>query len=80
MALLDGEELAAEAHAVPVAWDGSLADLPSGWDAAFVRGMTSERGPTALSALAISVRPSRQGEGLSQRMIAVSGTPLARRG
>jgi hypothetical protein len=71
VALVDGDELVAEAHAVPVAWDGSLADLPTGWDEAFVRGMTSEREPTMLSALAISVRPTRQGEGLSQRMIGV---------
>lgn len=69
VALVDGEQLLAEAHAVPVAWDGSPEDLPSGWDEAFVRGMTSEREPTVLSALAISVLPSRQGEGLSQRMI-----------
>ena len=69
VALLDDDELVAEAHAVPVAWDGTPTDLPAGWDEAFVRGMTSDREPTALSALAISVRPTRQGEGLSQRMI-----------
>jgi GNAT superfamily N-acetyltransferase len=69
VALLDDDELVAEAHAVPVAWDGTLTDLPAGWDEAFVRGMTSEREPTTLSALAISVRPTRRGEGLSQRMI-----------
>ncbi len=69
VALVDGDDLLAEAHAVPVAWDGSPEDLPSGWDEAFVRGMTSEREPNVLSALAISVLPGRQGEGLSQRMI-----------
>ena len=69
VALVDGDELVAEAHAVPVAWDGSLPDLPSGWDEAFVRGMTSDREPTVLSALAISVSPDRQGQGLSQRMV-----------
>jgi GNAT superfamily N-acetyltransferase len=69
VALIEGEELVAEAHAVPVAWDGSLHDLPSGWDEAFVRGMTSEREPTVLSALAISVSPDRQGQGVSQRMV-----------
>jgi GNAT superfamily N-acetyltransferase len=69
VALVEGEELVAEAHAVPVAWDGSLRDLPSGWDEAFVRGMTSEREPTVLSALAISVSPDRQGQGMSQRMV-----------
>ena len=70
VALLDGDELVAEAHALPVAWDGTLEDLPSGWDEAFVRGMTSDREPTVLSALAISVLPERQGQRLSSRMIA----------
>lgn len=69
VALLDGDELVAEAHALPVAWDGTLDDLPAGWDDAFVRGMTSARPPTVLSALAISVSPTRQGQQLSSRMI-----------
>ena len=43
VALVDGGELLAEAHAVPLAWDGTLDDLPSGWDEGFVRGMTSDR-------------------------------------
>ena len=69
VALVDGDELLAEAHAVPVPWDGSLEDLPSGWDEGFVRGMSSDREATTLMALAISVSPSRQGERLSSRMI-----------
>lgn len=70
LALLDGEELVAECHALPVHWDGTVEGLPEGWDDAFTQGMTSGRRPTALSALAISVRPSRQGGQLSSRMIA----------
>jgi GNAT superfamily N-acetyltransferase len=69
VALVDGDELLAEAHAVPVAWDGTLDDLPSGWDEGFVLGMTSEREATALMAVAISVAPARQGQRLSGRMI-----------
>jgi len=69
VALLDGDELVAEAHAVPIPWDGSLEDLPAGWDEGFVRGMTSEREPTCLQALAISVAPARQGQRLSSTMI-----------
>jgi GNAT superfamily N-acetyltransferase len=69
VALVDDDELLAEAHAVPVSWDGSLDDLPSGWDEGFVRGMTSTREPTALMALAISVSPARQGQRLSGVMI-----------
>jgi GNAT superfamily N-acetyltransferase len=69
LALLDGDELVAEGHSLPIPWDGTVEELPSGWDEAFSRGMTSSHPPTALSALAISVRPERQGEGLAARMI-----------
>ena len=69
VALVDGDDLLAEAHAVPLPWDGTLEDLPSGWDEGFVRGMTSERRHTALMAIAISVSPSQQGRRLSSRMI-----------
>jgi GNAT superfamily N-acetyltransferase len=69
VALVDGDELLAEAHAVPLPWDGTLGDLPSGWDEGFTRGMTSERPHTALMAIAIAVAPSRQGQRLSSRMI-----------
>jgi hypothetical protein len=41
VALVEGEELVAEAHAVPLPWDGTLDDLPSGWEDGFARGMTS---------------------------------------
>ena len=69
VALVDGDELLAEAHAVPIPWDGTLADLPSGWEDGFVRGMTSDRQHTALMAIAISVAPGQQGRQLSSRMI-----------
>lgn len=69
VALVEGDELLAEAHAVALPWDGSLDDLPSGWEEGFVRGMTSTKPPTALMALAISVAPARQGQQLSSRMI-----------
>ena len=69
VALVDGDELLAEAHAVPLPWDGTLTDLPSGWDEGFTRGMTSERPHTALMAIAISVAPAHKGRRLSSRMI-----------
>jgi GNAT superfamily N-acetyltransferase len=69
LALLDGDEIVAEGHSLPVPWDGSVQGLPRGWDHAFELGMTTDEPPTALSALAISVRPGREGEGLAARMI-----------
>ena len=69
VALLENDELVAEAHALPVPWDGTVDGLPSGWDEGFVEGMTSGQEPGALMALAISVQPGRQGQQLSSRMI-----------
>lgn len=69
LALLDGDELVAELHSAPLAWDGSDADLPAGWDEAIERAFTDEREADVLCALAISVRPERQGERLSSRML-----------
>jgi GNAT superfamily N-acetyltransferase len=69
VALVDGGELLAEAHAVPLSWDGTLDDLPSGWEEGFVRAFEADRPATALMAIAISVAPSRQGQRLSSRMI-----------
>ncbi len=70
VALVDGDELLAEAHAISLPWDGTTDDLPSGWDEGFVRGATSESAHTALMAIAISVSPKHQGRQLSSRMIA----------
>ena len=70
VALVDGDELLAEAHAVSLPWNGTLGDLPSGWDEGFVRGMTADRPHSALMAIAISVSPKQQGRQLSSRMIA----------
>jgi GNAT superfamily N-acetyltransferase len=69
LALLDGEELVAEFHAVPTPWDGTESDLPSGWDEAFHRAFESDRHADVLCALALSVRPDRQSQGLSGRML-----------
>ena len=69
LALVDGDELVAELHSVPTAWNGSPADLPSGWDEAFLRAFESGRQPDVLCALAISVRPDQQGRRLSSRML-----------
>jgi GNAT superfamily N-acetyltransferase len=69
LALVDGDELVAEFHSVPTSWDGSDVDLPAGWDEAFLRAFESGREPNVLLALAISVRPDRQSQGLATRML-----------
>ena len=69
VALVEEDMLLAEAHAIPVPWDGTVAGLPAGWDEGFELGMALASPPTALMAVAISVAPSRQGRRLSSRMI-----------
>jgi GNAT superfamily N-acetyltransferase len=69
LALLDDGALVAELHSVPMPWDGTDDDLPSGWDAGFARAFESGREPDVLCALAISVHPDRQGERLSSTML-----------
>ena len=69
LALHNRDELAADLHSLPIAWDGTDKDLPAGWDESFERAFESGREPTVLSALAITVSPARRGQQLSGRMI-----------
>jgi GNAT superfamily N-acetyltransferase len=69
LALVDGDELVAELHSVPTAWDGSESDRPAGWDDAFLRAFESGRPADVLCALAIAVRGERRSEGLAARML-----------
>jgi len=80
LVLLDGDEPVAELHSLPLAWDGTLEDLPPGWDDVFERSFETARPHDSLSALAISVLPERQGEGLSARMIQEMRESARRRG
>ncbi len=80
LGLLDGEDLVAELHSVPTAWDGSDGDLPAGWDEAFLRAFESGRDADVLCAVAISVRPDRQAGGLAGRMLDEMRAAAARAG
>jgi hypothetical protein len=72
----------AAGHSIPVAWDGTVADLPSGVGDVLERG-TRDRGvrpPTALSALLALVEPGRQGSGLSRQVLTGMKALAARHG
>ncbi|MBA2358744.1 MAG: hypothetical protein H0V84_09995 [Actinobacteria bacterium] len=69
LVLLDAGEPIAEARSIPVAWDGTLDDLPSGWDTAYERAAEGTGEPNALTALWIGIVPGRRGERLGSRMI-----------
>jgi GNAT superfamily N-acetyltransferase len=72
--LYDEEEdvVLAEGHTIPFAWDGTAEGLPAGIDGLVEDAfrLREEGGEaTTLSALAIEIRPSVQGGGLSRSMI-----------
>jgi GNAT superfamily N-acetyltransferase len=66
LAVLDGDELIGEVHALSVPVEGD--ELPSGWDEAFERGMEAGGG-NVVSLLAISVKPKARGTGLPALLI-----------
>jgi GNAT superfamily N-acetyltransferase len=71
MAILDDGVLVGEVHALTLPVEGD--ELPTGWDAAFERGMESGGG-NVVSLLAISVKPEARGRDVPQRLIAAVRT------
>jgi GNAT superfamily N-acetyltransferase len=84
LALYDAErdEVVAEAHTAPIRWDGTVAGLGDGIDAALLAAV--EPGPrrpaTALCAMAAEIRPSHQGRGLAVRVLAAMADLARARG
>lgn len=77
--LLDAGAVAAGAWAVPLRWDGSVGDLPDGYDGALVRSVTGhERSepPDTLCVMAAAVANGRAARGLAGEVL----TELRRRG
>ena len=72
----DEDVVVAEGHSIPFVWDGTADGLPAGIDGLVEDAfrLLEEGGePTALSALAIEIRPAAQGRGLSGSMINAMG-------
>lgn len=71
--MLDDEDApVAVAQSMPIAWDGTLADLPVGWYDILVRasaGHEAGRRPNTLSPIEIAIQPEYRGHGVSYRLI-----------
>jgi GNAT superfamily N-acetyltransferase len=79
----DAGAVVAVGNSIPFAWDGTDAGLPSGWNTVLAAGFQArEEGtaPTALSALAASVSPAAQRQGISSRLLVAMKTLAAERG
>lgn len=60
----DDDAILARARSLPLRWDGSVEDLPAGFDGAIARGF-DEGGANALCAMVIMIPRDRRGHGLS---------------
>ena len=70
--LLDEDRVVAGGWGVPVRWDGTVEDLPDGYDGALVRavdGHDHDVPPTALSFMAAAVRRGETGRGLAAEVL-----------
>jgi hypothetical protein len=66
------DNLVAIGNSIPIVWDGTVAGLPSGWDAVVERGvldMEQGRRPNAASALSTTMAPEYAGRGLSSLIL-----------
>jgi GNAT superfamily N-acetyltransferase len=73
----------AAGHTMPLVWDGTQADLPSGIDGVLERGVRDaelSRPPTTLSALAAMVAPNHQRRGLSTAILQAMRSTAAANG
>lgn len=77
------DRLVAVGNSIPFAWDGTDAGLPTGWNTVLAAGFEARaRGlaPTALSALAASVSPAVQRQGISSQLLRAMKALAAERG
>lgn len=68
----DADAIVAAGNSAPLAWSGTVDDLPDGWDDQFERTVAQATAGVAsntLGALQIVVAPSRQGSGISAVMV-----------
>ena len=72
--LLDGGRVVAGGWGVPIAWDGSVADLPEGYDGALARavdGHESGVDVTTLCLMAVAVAQDQSRRGLAGEVLSV---------
>jgi GNAT superfamily N-acetyltransferase len=69
----DADDVMAEGHSLPLAWDGTAHGLPAGIDGAMAAAFDlrdADGEATTLCAMAIEIPPRHQRQGLSRTMIA----------
>lgn len=70
--VLDGSDVVTGGWGVPIRWDGTISDLPEGYDGALVRAVTGHENtvsPNTLCIMAAAVRPGHRGSGLAGKAL-----------
>lgn len=65
----DEATLIAFGESIPITWDGTIAGLPEGWDAALQMGCEARTPPNTLCAISINVSPAHRGSHVSRQAI-----------
>jgi hypothetical protein len=78
-ALVEGDEVLAEGHTVPIAWDGTIEGLPAGFDGA-LEGAFGDDETNTLCAMAVEILPAHQSRRLSVPMLEQMRTIATREG
>ena len=81
--LLDSDQVAAGGWGVPFAWDGTVDDLPDGYDGALARSVSDHQAGTTLTALsfmAAAVAPAYDKQGLATQVLKALGERAAESG
>ena len=77
--LVDGEDVLAEGHSVPLRWNGTVDGLPAGIDGAFEAAFNGQQ-PNTLCAMAIEILPAHRSRRLSVPMLEQMKAIAAREG
>ncbi|MCI0709086.1 MAG: GNAT family N-acetyltransferase [Chloroflexi bacterium] len=70
--IFEGKNCVAIGNTVPIFWDGTLENLPAGWDAAFAQGFVDQddgKTPTVLSAVSVGVTPAQRRRGFGKMLL-----------
>ena len=77
--MLDGDRVVAGGWGVPIRWDGTMGDLPAGYDSAMVRAVEGHQSgvePNTLVYMTVAVVDGETGRGLAAELL----TALRKRG
>jgi hypothetical protein len=78
--LVEGDEIVACGHTVPLHWDGTVEGLPKGWDKGFESAFEAHGDPNTLMAVSTVAQPAARNTGLGIETLRAMGALARERG